>query len=272
MTDTTTPEQTQNTIADTPAKLSASYYAPLSQSYYRSLAFYTAEGINPLLSAAAPLIALNVRLKTKTDYHQITDLYQHLIHEVKAFESNAKKRGYRSETILIARYIICASIDETISSSPFGEVSGWQVNQLLGTFQTDDNVEERFFLILEKLMKDPIHHLDLLEFIYLALSLGFEGKYRREPFGKKAFDQLVDELYSHIKLHRKELPSFFLPLSRMTIPKTRLTKKPNQRRLLLVSGVIVIAIFLGFNISLGMKTQTLQHNLITLDHILKNYE
>ena len=72
------------------------------------------------------------------------------MHEVKAFENPAQNIVFRAENILVARYILCASLDELIMATSWGKQSEWH-NQLLNTFQREDNPSERFYLILERI-------------------------------------------------------------------------------------------------------------------------
>ncbi len=49
--------------------------------------------------------------------------------------------------------------------------------------------------MIERLSKNPIKHLSMLELLYLCLSLGFEGKYRVQTRGMVELESLRDALY-----------------------------------------------------------------------------
>lgn len=191
--------------------LSDSAFAPImvcspltGETYYRSLTFTTHTGINPLISAASALLIINARLRHCEQYQNVANLYQCLVHEVKVFETRARNLNYRAETIMVARYVLCACLDETIMQTAFGQQQHWQ-QQLLNTFQREQNAGERFFLILERISADAAHHLDLLELIYLCLSLGYEGQYHHIQHGKMKLDAIIDNLYQRIRRERQEL-------------------------------------------------------------------
>ena len=84
--------------------------APLShpQSYYRSKVYTANLGINPLIAAASTLFTLVAKLRESEAYTDINGLYQQLTHEIRAFENNAQAQKYRSDIILVARYVLCA--------------------------------------------------------------------------------------------------------------------------------------------------------------------
>jgi type VI secretion system protein ImpK len=63
---------------------------------------------------------------------------------------------------------------------------------------------ERFFEILPQMQQDPGRHGDVVELMYLCLSLGFEGRYRVMPRGVAALTELRDGVYRGIRQRRGE--------------------------------------------------------------------
>jgi type VI secretion system protein ImpK len=175
------------------------------RSYYRSKIFNTKLGINPLVAAASPLFVLANQFTENSAPTETYGLYQQLQHEIKAFENNAQAQHYRSETILIARYLLCALLDEVIIFSPWGKQSDCQTHPLLMFFHKESDGGERFFVVLERLTSDPEVHIDLLEFTYLCLSCGFMGKYRHIEDGKEMLEHIVNRLFECIRWQRGEL-------------------------------------------------------------------
>lgn len=246
--------------------------APLagSDSYYRSSTFTTHAGINPLISAASALLVINARLKHCSDYQNIANLYQHLVHEVRAFETKAQNLGFRTETILVARYALCAVLDETIMNSPWGKQQ-WQ-QQLLNTFQREDNVGEKFFIILDRISEDASFHIDLLELIYVCLSLGYEGKYRDNQNNKADLDSIIDMLYQKIRKQRQELKP--LLQSKVTVaaaPSAIKTKTYSLTKYSIVACATLAAAFLGIDILLTQSTLSLNTELQTIAQLLTKF-
>lgn len=192
-----------------------------TRSYFRSRSFTSHIGCNPLCSAASVLLTFKEQLKRLEHHDNLEQLHQDLVHEIQAFESQAQERSYSADTILIARYILCAALDETIIYSRLNNSSLWQHHKLISTFQNEQSADERFFLILERLYQAPANHIDLLELIYILLSLGYEGKYRHEPKGYLQLHALIDSLYQTIRMIRHDPPKLFA-----SFPSSRDTKTP----------------------------------------------
>jgi len=179
-----------------------------AHSHFRSRTFTSFVGCNPLAAAANTLLAFNEHLKELSRCDNIEQLHLDLVHEIRAFESNARERGYTTEAIVIARYVLCATIDEAIIYGHLESSSLWQRCKLINTFQNEQIADERFFLILERLFNAPALHIDLLELIYTCLSLGFQGKYRHESNGSHQLHQLIDHLFQQIRTIRNDPPRF----------------------------------------------------------------
>lgn len=176
-----------------------------ANSYYRSQLFTTFHSINPLIAAASPLLAIITKLGKQTSALQFSALHKSLVHEMKAFECQTQNHGYRANTILAARYILCAWADEIILNTQEEAAVEWQKQSLLRTFQRESCGAERFFLILERSCEDPTLYIDLLELIYLCLRFGFQGKFRNQAHGYENLDTITDTLYQCIRQERGEI-------------------------------------------------------------------
>jgi len=240
---------------------------PLAGAYhhYRSLTLTTHTGINPLTAAAASLLTLNNKLKRAVGNENMSTLHQKIVHEINAFETNAKNRSYRSETIIIARYLLCATLDETIVQTRWGQLNNWNEHKLLTKFQRNQSVNDNFFLILDRLSEDPALHIDLLELIYLCLRLGFHGKYRQDKNDNRERDKLIDSLYQQIRIQRQE-PKALLKATPATTAGTRVTmKKQSLKSLLwktsLASIIVIILFYFGFATIFDLVTQPIQQQI-----------
>jgi type VI secretion system protein ImpK len=57
---------------------------------------------------------------------------------------------------------------------------------------------------LNKLSEDPSKNIDMLELLYLCLSLGFQGRYRVKPNGLNELEEIRENLYQTIRNQRRE--------------------------------------------------------------------
>ena len=144
-------------------------------------------GLNPLVRAANAMLDLVVPLRFVTTPPDMEVLRERLTLEMRAFETAARAGHADAETVAAARYALCTFLDETISSTPWGG-GVWNSRSLLVAFHNEAWGGEKFFLILQRLSQDPRANLDLLELMYLCLSLGLEGRYR---VLERGFEQLA---------------------------------------------------------------------------------
>lgn len=257
-------QSTLQTLTSPPALTESRLSLSGNESYYRSKIFVATTGPNLLVAAAATLLTMVSRLRDSDTYADLNDLYQHLVHEVKAFESAAHKQGYRSEFILVARYVLCATLDETILKTAWGHESHWKMHTLLATFQSDNQGDDRFFLIIDRLLEDAALYVDLLELMYICLSLGFEGKYREQDNGRKHLEDIRENLYQRITRHRDELEN---ELSAMPLDQAPSYPVYTQRLPLWLmyafTLVVLLGVYASFNYFLGAHLSPLLQELAT---------
>ncbi|TCO78111.1 type VI secretion system protein ImpK [Plasticicumulans lactativorans] len=159
-------------------------------------------GINPLERAAAPLLALVHRLRHSLSHPDPVGLRTQIAAEIRAFEGRAREGGATPEQVFAARYVLCTLLDEVAMATPWGATSGWSTQSLLVAFHNEAWGGEKVFLLLEKLLQDPRNNLDMLELIYVALALGFEGRYHVLPNGRSQLDELRERLFRTLRTVR----------------------------------------------------------------------
>jgi type VI secretion system protein ImpK len=169
-----------------------------SNTYYRSHLYTSYHGINPLVTAAHPLLSIIDRIQLSTQLNASSEFYQNLQYELKVLESRMLANSYDEETIFIAHFLLSATIHEKLNEKKFD--GGFK--KLMPPNQNPDEVspEDKFFEVVNKVIDKPEHYLDLIELIYLCLSLGFEGKYRHQEHQK--LKQIMEKVYSTITTHR----------------------------------------------------------------------
>ena len=161
-------------------------------------------GINPLVAAASSLLGLAIRLKNRASHADVEGLHSRVVNEVKKFERAALNSGASPEAVRAARYALCATVDDLVLNTPWGSRSLWTTRSMVGTFHNETSGGERFFDILGHLEKTPERNIDVLELMYLCLTLGFEGRLRIEQRGSSTHGQIRDGLYRLIRRRRGE--------------------------------------------------------------------
>ena len=148
-------------------------------------------GLNPLVAAANPVLAVAAQIRHTLKHPDPAGLRVSLRKSMDAFEATALAAGTDGGTLAAARIALSALVNESAASTPWGV--GWA---------TDET--EKFFRILEEQSADPAANRELLEFCYVCLSLGFEGRPALTERRGKLLDQLRalrpardDELSAH---------------------------------------------------------------------------
>jgi len=229
---------------------------------YQSKLFHVNHVVNPLVAAAAPLLAVATQLQELCEVPNFKILHDELVHEVRAFENNAYTRGYRAQMILAARYLLCALIDETILTQEWGKESKWQQKNLLMAFQKEQLDDERCFVILNHALEDPAVYLDLLELGYLCLSLGFQGKYRHTKDGHLELVMFIDDLYYLIRRQRGEFSrQLLIPPPMQKAKRLSFLTLPPKWITIIGAIVVLIAILFAYQYRLNREMASVDKTL-----------
>ena len=160
-------------------------------------------GTNPLLAAASPLFQAIADVSSE-GYAAPAGLKEELVKRIKDFEFMALSQGCDNTEIIASRYVLCTALDEAITTKPWSARLEWMKNSLLIIFHNEANGGEKLFQLLDKLSRNPTKHINVLELIYVFLSLGYEGKYRVLQRGLSELDAIRNSLYRQIRMIRGE--------------------------------------------------------------------
>jgi type VI secretion system protein ImpK len=209
-------------------------------------------GSNPLTAAAANLLAIAGRIQLNP-HLELTELLRQLIQEVMLFEQRVQKLNYHIETSKFASYIVCASLDEIIIQTKLAQEQELTESALLlQNFHQESWAGEKFFLLLERLCLEPGVYIDLLELIYLCLTLGFMGKFRNLGNGTALLTDIKDQLYQQIRRQRGAIRKSLLiesdiaPMQALTYQSNSLKNKSYKICLGVIFGS-ALSLLIGFN-------------------------
>ncbi|MDD1780509.1 type IVB secretion system protein IcmH/DotU [Enterovibrio sp. ZSDZ35] len=195
---------------------------------------------NRLICAATPLIGLSLRIRKLMLCHNIEELYNQAVEEIKNIEVELAENQYDHAIILAYRYILCTVVDEAVMSTPWGSESYWAENSLLTYFHNETWGGEKVFSILTRLKGDPERYRQLLEFIFICMTLGFEGRYKVMDKGKDEHRKVLLELHALLSDNDEETHSNRKPATHNVMPKNY---KVNNR-------VTPIGVVIGFSFML----------------------
>jgi type VI secretion system protein ImpK len=153
-------------------------------------------GLNPLVAAANSILAAVAQIRHSLTHPDPAGLRVQLLEQIAAFESAARAAKVPAERVASARYALCALLDDSAGSTPWGR--DWIANGLVAEVEGEASGGDNFFPLLDSMLSKPADNIDLLEFFYLCLGLGFEGRYRSGEGGKPALEKVRAKLYEVI--------------------------------------------------------------------------
>ncbi len=150
--------------------------------------------LNPLVSAAMPLLAAAPRVRNTARHPNPAGLKDALAEGIRKFESQARAQGLPNEQVIAARYILCTLLDESAASTPWGGQGSWATQSLLVQFHNETWGGEKVFQLMSKLAENVDANRNLLELTYVVLAFGFEGRYRVLDNGRAQVDSVRQRL------------------------------------------------------------------------------
>ncbi len=159
-------------------------------------------GLNPLLAVANRLLMLVPPLRQTRQVADPAALRASLAQGVRDFVAAAHERGIAPERVMAARYVLCTMLDEAAADTPWGGAGVWGRHSLLAEFHNEAFGGEKVFQLMARLAEKADANLDLLELIYAAIALGFEGRYRVIDNGRMQLEAVRSRLAQIIRQQR----------------------------------------------------------------------
>lgn len=214
-----------------------------------------AQGLNPLVSLANRLLLAVPQLRATRHVADPAALKHSLAQAVRDFSTAAAAAGITPQQVMAARYVLCTVLDEAASDTPWGGAGVWAQHSLLVTFHNEAWGGEKVFQLMARLAGQPAEHRDLLELIYAALALGFEGRFRAIENGRAQLDAVRDKLARIVLQARGDhAPALAQHWQVEAVAQRAL---PGWLPLLvtaLVLGLLLVAAYIGLSFWLGARS------------------
>ncbi len=174
-------------------------------------------GLNSLVDAAATVFSTMGRLKHVKSCWNLKELHDELVQEIEQYRETAQtcnqSDDYLAEFIPITCYALCATLDDVIAATSWGGRSKWHDYSLVVAFNQEPLSQKNFFIILERLVRDPAVYIDVMEFMYICLSLGFKCHFNTHAaeFNHEQLDQITHSLYKRIRAYRGNVSKVLSP-------------------------------------------------------------
>lgn len=222
---------------------------------------------NPLVDAAQPLLGLVMRLRRLDRCQDIPRLYASVRDQITALSEEVRQMGYDGATQLAYRYALCSFIDEAVMATVWGRTSLWRERSLLSFHHNETWGGEKFFTVLARMQMDPARYRDVLEFKYLCLCLGFQGKHGQQHDHRETLNAIIAKLHRILRAQRGDTPEHLTdPTDNIATSRYRLARQWPLWTPWAIAAFILACAYLFFSIQLGNTTaQVLQ----SLESILK---
>lgn len=220
-------------------------------------------GVNALVGAANPILAVVPQIRQAFKHPDPPGLRASLREGLDAFKREAQAAGFVDETIDAASFALCVLLDESAASTPWG--AGWAQDGLLKERHGETDGGMKFFAMLEAHLAEPAQHLDLLEFLFVCLALGYEGKYRGSDDGRQQLTEWRARLRETLRTHRPAHDGLLAEHWRGELAPAR--KPPGLVGLALAaaaSTLILVAIYLAYSVLLGSQSDPVARDLAQL--------
>ncbi|MCK6265150.1 type IVB secretion system protein IcmH/DotU [Vibrio sp. ZSDE26] len=192
---------------------------------------------NQLLNISSPLLATVLKISTMPEPYDLTSLREEIIQEINNVKESANQLTYPVAVIDKLCFLYAVVIDELIIYTDWGEKKGWENKTLLSELFGMRNGGELFFNVTEKAIRQPHKMIDLIEIIYIFVSIGFKGQYREH--GSDQLKASIHQLEQLISQYRQS--SHIYCHTKVSLPKVR---KPARKSRYVISTLFYLILII----------------------------
>jgi type VI secretion system protein ImpK len=208
--------------------------------------------LNPLVSAASPLLSAAPRIRAMVQHPNPAGLKDALADGIRKFEAQARAEGLPNEQVIAARYVLCTLLDESAASTPWGGSGVWANQSLLVLFHNETWGGEKVFQLMSKLAENVPANRNLLELMYVVLAFGFEGRYRVLNDGRAQLENLRVRLSQMLRGSRADGDKTLSPRWQGVPAKVaRLRDGLPMWVVASLAGLVLLGVYLGLSFSLN---------------------
>ncbi|MEQ6250634.1 type IVB secretion system protein IcmH/DotU [Sulfitobacter sp. HNIBRBA3233] len=220
---------------------------------------------NPLVNAYAALLGLAPELERATAPENPDVLRTRLHDTLTQSRDAAVSAGVPLSRADQGAWFVAALLDDIALNTPWGGNSGWPRMPLVVSMYGNVDAGERFFDLAEDLIRFPERDPQLLELVFLCLSLGFRGKYRVEGGQGEA---AIAALRGQISRLLRDRDAAEAPLA----PHWKGVEVQDEEKRFIVPlwsiGLIALALVTAIYVGLGVKLSNRGEQLFTLAGVL----
>jgi type VI secretion system protein ImpK len=159
----------------------------------------------PLVTEAGSLLALAASIRSGRAGIAMQDFHRLAVEQIAEYDRRIAQI-YPEEVRLRARYALCATIDDIAQNLPNIGQDGaeWARRSLVVQFFRENIGGERFWTLVDDLLRNPRQNAQLIELFAACLAAGFEGKYRVRADGRGQLQQIMKNLFGALEHPRAQ--------------------------------------------------------------------
>lgn len=162
---------------------------------------FTGLELNPVVNNSINLLLLAKGISESQQYveTEITEFRNNFINDILSISAKLSTLNkYDEQDITRFRYCLCVFIDEMVMRNPSFMDSFYSSSSLSIRFFKEPSGGNKFFGIMDKWLENPAKHRDMLEFIYVCLILGYQGKFSVEEECEHKLYLLMENIASAV--------------------------------------------------------------------------
>lgn len=227
---------------------------------------------NPIVDFSLEFLLLSFRLsKISTLEVEIEQLKEDFVRDILSLSAKLSAlKKYDENDLIKLRYCLCVFIDESLMKNPLFLNSTWANNTLTVRLFDEALGGNNFYDIVHFWLNAPKKNRDFLEFIYVCLVLGYQGKYTEYTDVKEQIMHLCNNLATNIATHLNTNANIaFTKGYNPTSKQSFLGRLQGFKKIFILISIFVIlcAFFYAF---FTLQTNTLQTQE-KLQNILQNF-
>ncbi len=160
---------------------------------------------NRIMAEAGPVLALAASLRAGRTRPALPQFHRTVSQAITRFDQ-AIGGTVPPETFQRARYALCATVDDIVQTLPGqgNDTAEWARRSMVVTFFQENIGGDRFWQLVEDMLKAPAQNADLIELFHACLAAGFEGRFRVMPDGRRGLSEISARLYGALEHPRNQ--------------------------------------------------------------------
>lgn len=230
-----------------------------------------AAGINPVVHLISPLLNVVGKIQCATSHPNMDEFKTYAVSEIANYESlHFGLSEEEADQISYCSFALCCLIDELVLNTPWGISSNWDTESLLMRFHGESRGGDRFYQFLDEMMQAPSSNRNVLQFFFICLELGFEGRYHRDTDGPHAsgnreLSEYREKLFNLIKPQQLNADLSLSPSWQgLQDERSPLLRYVPYWVMLTVTAGSLLLVFMGFSFLLNHYSDPLFRHLTSI--------